>query len=91
MTHVPTLHRRNRTLNKVLKEAERALGEEPSEQNFAWLHRMCGRNFRPLRGPKHRLKVLELFRAGRQAGHKMGWCVAGWFRLKRKRRPFRSV
>jgi DNA primase len=36
-THVLTLHRRNRTLNKALKEAERALGEEPSEQNFALL------------------------------------------------------
>jgi DNA primase len=36
-THVLTLHRRNRTLNKELKEAERALGEELSEQNFAWL------------------------------------------------------
>jgi DNA primase len=36
-THVLTLHRRNRTLNKELKEAERALGEEPSERNFAWL------------------------------------------------------
>jgi DNA primase len=35
--HVLTLHRRNRTLNKELKEAERALGEEPSEHNFAWL------------------------------------------------------
>jgi DNA primase len=36
-THVLTLHHRNRTLNKELKEAERALGEEPSERNFAWL------------------------------------------------------
>ena len=36
-SHVLTLHRRNRTLNKELKEAERALGEELSEQNFAWL------------------------------------------------------
>lgn len=36
-THVLTLHRRNRTLNKELKEAERALGEELSEKNFAWL------------------------------------------------------
>jgi DNA primase len=36
-THVLTLHHRNRTLNKELKDAERALGEEPSEQNFAWL------------------------------------------------------
>lgn len=35
--HVLTLHHRNRTLNKELKEAERALGEEPSEENFAWL------------------------------------------------------
>ena len=36
-THVLTLHHKNRTLNKELKEAERALGEEPSEQNFARL------------------------------------------------------
>lgn len=36
-THVLTLHRKNRTLNKELKEAERALGEELSERNFAWL------------------------------------------------------
>jgi DNA primase len=36
-THVLTLHRRNRTLNKELKEAERALGEELSDENFAWL------------------------------------------------------
>jgi DNA primase len=35
--HVLTLHHRNRTLNKELKEAERALGEELSEQNFARL------------------------------------------------------
>jgi len=36
-THVLTLHRRNRTLHKELKEAERALGADLSEQNFAWL------------------------------------------------------
>jgi DNA primase len=36
-SHVLTLHRRNRTLNRELKEAERALGEELSEQNFARL------------------------------------------------------
>jgi DNA primase len=36
-THVLTLHHRNRTLNKALKEAERALGEDPSERNFASL------------------------------------------------------
>ena len=33
-THVVTLHRKKRTLNKELKEAERALGEEPSEANL---------------------------------------------------------
>jgi DNA primase len=36
-THVLTLHHKSRTLNKELKEAERALGDEPSEQNFARL------------------------------------------------------
>jgi DNA primase len=36
-SHVLTLHRKSRTLNKELKEAERALGEELTEQNFAWL------------------------------------------------------
>jgi DNA primase len=35
--HIVTLHHKARTLNKVLKEAELALGEEPSEANFAWL------------------------------------------------------
>ena len=35
--HVVTLHRRSRTLNKELRDAERALGEDPSEENFAWL------------------------------------------------------
>ncbi len=36
-THVVTLHRKSRTLNKELKEAERALGTEPSEENLVWL------------------------------------------------------
>jgi DNA primase len=36
-THVVTLHRKKRTLNKELKDAERALGEEPSDANLAWL------------------------------------------------------
>src|SRR5262249_29221758 len=35
--HVLTLHRKTRTLNKELKDAERALGDEPSDQNLAWL------------------------------------------------------
>jgi DNA primase len=41
-THVLTLHRKNRTLNKELKEAERAFGEELSEQNFARLQDVQG-------------------------------------------------
>jgi DNA primase len=41
-THVLTLHHRNRTLKKELKEAERALGEEPSDQNFARLQDVRG-------------------------------------------------
>ena len=36
-THVVTLHRKQRTLNRELKDAERALGEEPSDANLAWL------------------------------------------------------
>jgi len=35
--HVVTLHRKKRTLNRELKEAEHALGEEPSDANLAWL------------------------------------------------------
>jgi DNA primase len=42
-THVVTLHRKTRTLHKELKEAERALGEDPSDQNFAWLRDVQGR------------------------------------------------
>jgi DNA primase len=36
-SHVVTLHRKARTLNRELKEAEQALGAEPSEANLAWL------------------------------------------------------
>jgi len=36
------LHRKNRTLNKELKEAERSLGEEFSEENFARLRELRG-------------------------------------------------
>ena len=35
--HVITLHRKQRTLNRELKDAERALGEEPTDANLAWL------------------------------------------------------
>ena len=36
-THIVTLHRKTRTLNRELKDAERALGDDPSEANFAWI------------------------------------------------------
>ena len=42
-THVVALHRRQRTLNKELKDAERALGEEPTDANLAWLRDVQGR------------------------------------------------
>jgi DNA primase len=42
-THVFTLHRKARTLHKELEEAQRALGDDPSEQNFAWLRDVQGR------------------------------------------------
>ncbi|NWG24951.1 MAG: toprim domain-containing protein, partial [Pseudorhodoplanes sp.] len=42
-THVVTLHRKQRTLNRELKDAERALGEEPSEANWAWIRDVQGR------------------------------------------------
>ncbi len=35
--HIVTLHRKARTLNKELKDAERALGDDPSEANLAWI------------------------------------------------------
>ena len=34
---VVTLHRKKRTLNRELKDAEHALGEEPTDANLAWL------------------------------------------------------
>ncbi len=37
------MHRKTRTLHKELKEAERALGEDPSEENLAWLRDVQGR------------------------------------------------
>jgi len=36
-THVVTLHRKKRTLNRELKDAERALGEQPTDANLSWL------------------------------------------------------
>ncbi len=35
--HVVSLHRRQRTLNKELKDAEQALGAEPTDANLGWL------------------------------------------------------
>ena len=34
---IVTLHRKARTLNRELKDAERALGDDPSEANLAWI------------------------------------------------------
>jgi DNA primase len=42
-THVVSLHRKQRTLNRELKDAERALGEEPTDANLAWLRDVQGR------------------------------------------------
>ena len=42
-THVIGLHRKKRTLNRELKDAERALGEEPTDANLAWLRDVQGR------------------------------------------------
>ena len=52
-THVVTLHRKQRTLNRELKDAERALGEEPTDANLAWLRDVQGRLVCPRweRGP----------------------------------------
>ena len=36
-THVITLHRKQGALHRELKEAERALGDAPNEENLAWL------------------------------------------------------
>jgi DNA primase len=41
--HVATLHHKSRTLHRELKDAEHALGEEPSEENLAWLRDVQGR------------------------------------------------
>jgi DNA primase len=35
--HVISLHRKQRTLNKELKDAEQALGAEPTDANLGWL------------------------------------------------------
>ncbi|MET0278341.1 MAG: DNA primase [Pseudorhodoplanes sp.] len=35
--HIVTLHRKARTLNRELKDAERALGDDPSEAHLAWI------------------------------------------------------
>jgi DNA primase len=42
-THVVTLHRKQRTLNRELRDAERALGQEPTDANLAWLRDVQGR------------------------------------------------
>jgi DNA primase len=41
--HVVTLHRRSRTLHRELKDAERALADELTDENLAWLRDIQGR------------------------------------------------
>ena len=50
-THVVSLHRKSRTLHKELKDAELALGSEPSEENLAWLRDIQAR-LAALRAPR---------------------------------------
>jgi DNA primase len=42
-THVVTLHRKSRSLNKELKDAERALAEDAGDANLNWLRDVQGR------------------------------------------------
>jgi DNA primase len=41
--HIITLHRKQRTLHRELKDAERALGDDPTDANLAWLRDVQGR------------------------------------------------
>lgn len=41
--HIVTLHRKQRTLHRELKDAERALGEDPTDANLSWLRDVQGR------------------------------------------------
>jgi hypothetical protein len=83
---VLALHRRNRALNKELKEAERALGEELGEQNFAWL-RDVRAQLLSLQGTEASIEGFEALSGRPAGGPEVGWC--GWMvPLTRKRRPF---
>ena len=42
-THIVTLHRKSRSLNKELKDAERALAEDASDAHLNWLRDVQGR------------------------------------------------
>ena len=85
--HVVTLHRKARTLNRELKDAERALGDEPSEANLAWIRDVQGR-LAALEGTE---ALIEGFGAssGRAARSRRlraafrNWCLG--------RRPLRSL
>jgi DNA primase len=41
--HIVTLHRKQRTLHRELKDAERALGADPTDANLSWLRDVQGR------------------------------------------------
>jgi DNA primase len=63
--HVVTLHRKTRTLNRELKEAERALGADPTEENLAWLKDVQER-LAALEGTEAEIEGFGAF-SGRQA------------------------
>jgi DNA primase len=42
-SHVVTLHVKQMTLHRELREAERALGDDPSEDHLRWLQDVQGR------------------------------------------------
>jgi DNA primase len=64
-THVVTLHRKSRTLNRELKDAERALGSDPTEENLAWLKDVQER-LAALEGAEAEIEGFGAF-SGRQA------------------------
>jgi DNA primase len=63
--HIVSLHRKSRSLNKELAEAERALGAEPSEAHLAWLRDVQSR-LAALEGTETEIEGFGLL-SGRQA------------------------
>ena len=84
-THVVTLHRKQRTLNRELKDAERALGEEPTDANLAWLRDVQGR-LSALDGSEAQIEGFGLSsgRPARSAVRRAGWCAFCVMQLQRE-------